>query len=243
MDSLPQEIIDKIIDNLSVTSSLRSSSLVAKRWQRRSQQRLFNEIEFNSEPTVNTWHTEIQSNHSGISSYVKSVGFINITEWRDPTLFGRALKNFDSLTELEIFHTGISNEMLEHVSHGELSRIATLRLRSFRSSLSTMISMIFKFPDLRALFIVDFIVITPGEGQSAHYILPQRRLLDSLLVRGRGNGAVAEALAQHQSASRRLTLDTQPQIIKRLLTFSSISVVELVLIGVYSSCGRSRDRK
>ena len=99
MDSLPQEIIDEIIiiDNLP-HSSLLSTSLVAKRWRKRSQQHALKDILFGSESTVNAWHTKIQSSHSEIPSYAQFVGFTNITDWRDPALFGRVLNNFSSLT-------------------------------------------------------------------------------------------------------------------------------------------------
>ena len=54
-----------------------------------------------------------------------------------------------------------------------------------------------------------------------------------LVVRGRGNGIVSEALADHQFASRRLALDAQPQEIRKPLVFSSVTIVELVLVGVF----------
>ena len=238
MDSLPQEIIDKIIDNLP-RSSLRSASLVAKRWRTRSQQRALDIIWFRSEDTMNRW-LDIQSSPGGISSYLPFVGF-SVIEWTDPTLFGRVLRNF-SLTTLAISGAGISDEMLEYMLYGELGRITTLHLRGLRCSLSTVMSTILAFPNLRDLFIVDPTIV-PREGPSTRSFLSPKRPLDSLLVRGRGNGTVAEALTDYRFMSRRLTLDAQPQNIQKLLTFSSVTIVDLVFIGMYSSCSRPRKRK
>ena len=242
MDSLPQEIIDQIIDNLPYCS-LYFTSLVARRWRTRSQQRAFRRICFFSESALNRWHTEIQSNPGGISSYIRFVGFTWIMEWRDPTLFGRVFRNFSSLTTLAIRVTGISNEMLEDISHGELSRITTLRLRGLRCSPSMAMGIILAFPNLRDLTVIDLAIRVRPEEPSTHSAPPQRIPLDSLLVRQYGNVPIAEALADNRFASRRLTLDAQPQNIQKLLALSSVTVVELVLVGVCSSCGRPRKRK
>ena len=51
MDSIPQELVDAIIDNVS-QSSLPSCSLVAKRWLRKSQRRILGAISFSSEGEV-----------------------------------------------------------------------------------------------------------------------------------------------------------------------------------------------
>ena len=241
MDSLPQEIIDQIIDNLP-HSSLCSTSLVAKRWRKRCQQHAFRRVWFGSESMVDRWHTEIQSNPGGISSYTQFAGFTWIAEWRDPTLFGRVFKNFSSLTTLGIqCITGISGKIFENISHRELCRITTLHIGDLRCSPSTVIAIILAFPNLRDLTVVDHAM--EPEEPSTHSAPPQRRPLDSLFIHGRGNGPIAETLADYRFAPRRLTLDAQPQNIQKLLTFSSATIVELQLVGVYSSCGRPRKRK
>ena len=241
MDSLPQEIIDEIIDNLPHFSLL-STSLVAKMWQERSQQRAFKDVWFRSESMVNAWLTNIQSGRSEISSYVRFVGFSNIINWRDPALFGRVLNNLNSLTELAIFDMEISEEIMEQILHGGFGwRITALNLQRLPWSLSAVMSTILAFPNLRDLVII-YLAIRPGK-LSTHPAPPQRRPLNSLLVRGYGIGPIAEALANHRFASRRLTLEAQPQNIQKLLDLSSAIVVELVLVGVCSSCGRPRVRK
>ena len=232
MDSLPQEIIDEIIDNLP-RSCLRSSSLVARRWRKRSQQRVFSTILFRTESTVKSWYTNVQSDPGGASSYVKFGIFACIDKWTDSALFGRVLGNFNSLTELGIADTGIPDEVLEGVLQGELGGITALHLVGLRCSLPMMISIIVAFPNLQDLTIND-LTIAPREGPSTGPL--PRRLLGLLCVHGGAYGAVTEALVNHRFASRKLTLDAQPRSIQKLLILSSATIVELVLIGVYSLC-------
>jgi len=81
-----------------------SSSLVAKRWQQRSQQHTFAHIKFWQEQQVFLWCTNIPQDPDGILSYVQSVEFSGI-RWSKPTLFGRALKCFSKLELLEMINT------------------------------------------------------------------------------------------------------------------------------------------
>jgi len=110
MNSLPQELIDTVIDNLPLPS-LFSSSLVAQQWRRRSQQRALERIKFLSEAQVGRWCTDFPQDPEGIVSYVHVAGFAGIYSWYDPTIFGRALKNLGSLTELWLSQTKIPDEL------------------------------------------------------------------------------------------------------------------------------------
>ena len=232
MDSLPQEIIDKIIDILP-RSSLRSSSLVGKRWRERSQQRAFHSILFCFQSEVKKWHIGIQAHPCRISSYVQHADFFKITKWSDPALFSRVLRGFSSLTTLSISYVVIPDEVLEYILCGGLSeRITTLRLRWLRSS-ALVISMILAFKNLQNLFIKD-LIITPGEPPLARPIT-QRRPLDSLRV-SECRSRVAEAIANLHFEPRRLSLDVQTENTQRFLVFSSVTVVELTLLGLCSLC-------
>ena len=187
---------------------------------------------------VNRWHAEIQSSPSGISSYTRFVGFGGISEWRDSELFSRVFRNFNSLTTLAIYDTEISDKMLEDISRRELGRITNLHLQGLRCSPSTVMAIIIAFPNLRDLTVVDLVI--RAEEPSTHSVPPQRRPLDSLLVRGHGNGPIAGALAENRFASHRLILDAQPQNVQKYLAFSSVTIFELVFVGVYSLCGLPR---
>ena len=232
MDSLPQETIDEIIDNLP-RSSLRSSSLVAKRWRTRSQQRALFKVLFAKESMVNYWRTDIQSGSGGVSSYVQFAGFDNITEWSDPVLFISVVENFTSLTTLWISQTEIPSGVPERISHGDLGKKVTiLHLRSPLCSLPTVISTIFAFPSLQNLFI-DAFAATSGETLLTYPVLPRSEPLKSLQVT-RSEYRIAEALANLQFASRSLILDVRTKTLQNLLALSPATVVELELRGVYS---------
>ena len=234
MESLPQEIIDEIIDNLP-RSGLRSSSLVAKRWKKRSQQRAFSSILFYSEYTVNSWHIHTQSDPGGVPSYVQCARFSEITDWRDPELLGRVLRNFNSLTTLRVSDTLLPDGMLEQISREQFSKkITTLHLGSPWCSLSTLMSMIIVFPNLQNLLIRKHRFRT-GRVPSDYPVLPQSQPLESLEV-VRCMPGVAETLANLQLTSRRLTLDVKIENIQNLLSISSATIEELELIGVCSFC-------
>ena len=114
MDSLPQEIIDKIIDNLP-HSSLRPSSLVVKRWQKRSQRWAFRGTLFYSESRVKSWHMNTREDPDQIPPNVQSVGFYGFGKWSDTALFNNVLENFNSLNELRIYGIEVTNEMVERI--------------------------------------------------------------------------------------------------------------------------------
>ena len=232
MNSLPQEIIDEIIDDLP-HSSLRSSSLVARRWRKRSQQRAFYMVSFVSESVVNKWHVDTQGDPGGISSYVQRARFYYIAEWKNPALFSRLLENFNSLTTLSIFGTQIPEEVPEHILHrGIGNRITALHLQESPQP-SFVVPMILAFPNLKNLS-VDYLMTVPSGPPLSHPVLPQRRTLDSLQVLGCTRSRVAETLANLHFVSRRLFLDVQTENIHGLLVLSSATIVELVLRGVSS---------
>ena len=124
MNSLPRELINAIIDNIS-GSGLRSSSLVAQRWRRRSQQRAFKCIAIESECKVHLLCKNVSQESDGTSSLVHFAHFIEISQWNVPTLFGRVLKDLISLTSLWAFDTGIPDELQDRISRGELGKEIT----------------------------------------------------------------------------------------------------------------------
>ena len=234
MDSLPQEIIDEIIDNLP-RSSLHSSSLVAKRWRERSQLHVFHTIIFSSECEANEWDANIQNGAGGISSYVKRASFYEIPEWSDPALLCRILENFTSLATLWISKTEIPDGLPERISHGELSKNLTdLYLLSPRCSVSTVISTIIAFPSLQNLSIDDF-TATSREIPPVYPVLPRRGPLHSLRA-VRSEDRVVDALANLHFASHRLILDVKAQNMQKLFILSSVTTTGLVLYGMWSLC-------
>jgi hypothetical protein len=229
MDSIPQELIDAIVDNIP-QSSLPSCSLVAKRWRQKSQRRVLSTIPFSSEDKVNRWCTDIPRDSDGISSYVRHVKIHNIFRWAEPALFSRMLGTLSSLTTLRMYSTEIPDELPAHISRGEFGKgITTLYLRCEYCKLATVTSMILSLPDLKELS-----VVCEGELEEPFLtdsVTPQREPLDSLELLGYVGG-IGEALAEYRFISNRLFLDIDITGMDQLLMLSSETVVELELRGV-----------
>ena len=213
MDSLSQELIDKIIDDLP-RSSLLPCSLVAKRWRRRSQRRAFQEIKFFSEGEVDYGCTGILRDPDGIASYVHAVRFEGINSWNDPATFGRALKNLGSLTTLWVTRTEIPDELPDQIL--SLPNLKVLRIMAAK--------------------------FEPKEPLPTHPAPPQKGPLDWLELRGDVSG-LGETLAKSRLTSRRLSLALRIAGIEQLIVHSSKTVVELKLYGTcyMHSSSRSDD--
>ena len=234
MDSLPQEIIDENIDNLPY-SSLIHSSLVAKRWQKRSQLSLLREIRFIGESRVKKWYTDPACNDpDGISSYVRSVKFFTIAKWSDSTLFNNTLENFSSLDRLWICNVEITDEMVERIPSGKFGeRVTALDLFSPRCSISTVTTVILSLPNLRHLCIGDYGTM-PRELPSTYPATPRRKPFDSLKLVFGNLGAATEAFAKLEFTSRNLCLNVKFSSTWRLLMLSSEILGELTLTGAQS---------
>ena len=232
MDSLPQELINAIIDNIP-GSGLRSSSLVARRWRHRSQQRAFKCIVIESEHEAHLWCKNIsqESDDISISSFVHFAHFIGIPWWNEPALFGRVLKGLASLTALWVFDTGIPDELQDRISRGELGKeITTLGFLFPLCTHATMMSLVLSLPSLKRL-VVQGNGLTSGESPPVHLVTSCGGPLDRLLLRGDVNG-VGETLVKSRFMSRRLILDLSIPRAEQLIALSAETVVELQLYGV-----------
>jgi len=232
MDSIPQELIDAIIDNIP-ESSLPSCSLVAKRWRRKSQQRVLATISFPSERKVKRWCTDIPRDSNGISSYVRHVTIEEICSWVEPALLGQMLESLSSLTTVEIFATEIPDELPGHISRGESGkRITSLDLCVPYCTFVTLTSMILSLPNLKELRVGECDAVSEGPLPT-YSVTPQSRPLDSLELYGCVDG-IGETLARFQFTSSYLSLDVGITNIEQLLLLSSETVVELNLCGAWS---------
>jgi len=230
MNSLPQELVDTVIDSLP-PSSLFSSSLVARRWRRRSQQRALEKIKFLSEDQVNRWCTDFPQDPEGIASYAHVARFEDIDFWYDPTTPGRALKSLGSLTELWLSCTKIPDELPGQISRGELGNgITALCLWCPSCTLATMTSFILSLPNLKVLYILGSMVGSEGPLQS-HPVTSQRAPLDSLELWG-DVGGIGNALVESGFTFRRLSLEVDPWDVEPLIMRSSETMVKLTLYGV-----------
>jgi hypothetical protein len=231
MDSIPQELIDAIIDNVP-QSSLPSCSLVAKRWRRTSQQRILSTISFEDEEEANRWCTDIAQNSDGISSYVRHVKIEYMCRWAEPALLNRMLESLSSLTKLSLFVATIPGELPGYVSCGEFGkRITTLYFHSIHTTLARATSIILSLPNLKELTVKDCDAVTE-DSLPIHSVTSQRGPLNSLELVGYV-GRIGEALAKARLISSRLSLDVAVTGAEQLLMLSSETVVELKLRGVW----------
>ena len=234
MDSLPNELIDAIVDNLP-PSNLHSSSLVARRWRARSQQRILDSITFSSQDNVDRWYWDVQRGRNRVVSYVRSAKFRGIGSWIEPALFGRVLKGFCSLTTLEVDICAIPDELQDQILRGEFGRgITNLSLRLPRCDLSTVASMILPLPDLKKLTVT--VIEKPPKQPSSTPIAPQRRSIDVLKLYLYAN-EVAEALIQARLTSRCICVGHAISSVHRVLAISSETLVALTLEGGWFSAG------
>lgn len=230
MDSLPQETIDGIIDNLP-RSSLYSSSLVARQWRTRSQQRILDSIIFSSQDKVDRWHSDVQIGGNRILSYVRSVEFRDIEPWNEPALFGRVLKGFRSLETLKVHECAIPDELVGQILRGEFGGgITTLSIRRVqRCDLSTIIPMILSLPNLKNLTV--WADETRSRQPPPTSVVSQTRSVNVLKLYFYAN-EIAEALIRSRLTSRYICLGGAISSVHRLLAISSETLVGLMLGGL-----------
>ena len=233
MEAFPQELIDKVIDDLP-HSSLRSCSLIGRRWRRRSQERFFASIEFSYEHHLVRWWTKIPQDSGGIPSYVRHVRFMFIHGWNEPALFGRVLKTFTSMTSLFMLDTAIPppDELPGSVSFGEFGKkTKLLGLVSPRCTVATITTLVLSLPNLERFYLLGE---SPKKPPSTLPHAPQRGPLVELQLHAARSG-VGTTLAQCGLTSRKLSLIASDAGLEQLLTLSSEIVVELRLHDVWHS--------
>ena len=226
---LPQELIEAIIDHLP-HPSLPSSSLTARRWRTRSQQRIFDSIVLSSQSKMNHWCSIVQRSQNRIVSYVHSVEFYEIHSWDEPELFGRVIRGFCSLERLKVWRCAIPEVLAHQISRGELGGgITTLSLQFPSCDLSTIISMVLSLPELKKLEVT--LGGEPSIQSSSTSIASRGRSLDLLELLLHAN-EVAEVLIQSRFTFRHICLGSSISSVHRLLTISSKALVSLTLEGV-----------
>lgn len=231
MDTLAQELIDEIIDNVP-RQDMPSSSLVARSWRRKSQKRNFEHVLFMFD-NLDLWEFNIPQDLDGIPSYVRHVRF-KFTHFShlEPGTLSRVLKSFGSMVSLAIDNTNLPppEELAVPLSLGEFGNITRLILVYVVDPLSVITSFIFSFPNLREL-ITYHLDLWPDEPFPTIPDASQRGLLElpSIHSTERDN---YPAFAQLGLASRRLSLDPSCHGIELFIKRSSETMVALTLIGM-----------
>ena len=176
MEHVPQELVDKFIDELKDNNqSLRACSLVSRYWVSRSRRHLFQRIVFPTADRLAKYCDMFPTNHI-VHSYVRGLAII---QWnRDPWIGRRALRcglehlqNFRALESLIL--AGITNgsargfDAIEALADGlrvAAPSIKTLKLVHWKVSSTTLIEFICRFPSLDTLVVedMDYLVGLPG---------------------------------------------------------------------------------
>ena len=227
MDSLPQELVDTIIDNIPESDRI-SCSLVAKRWQHRSQKHAFENLKIHLmyEKDVKDWYTSFPQG----SPHVRFVKLLQIYVWNDPARFCRVLKGLTSLTTLEACATQIPGEFLDYISRGGFGKkITTLTFRWLYCTHTTLMSMILSSPSLKRLTVGGGSIILE-DLLPIHSITSHRGPLELLDLHGNLD-TVGKTLVESQFTSSHLSLDVATAHTEQLIVLSSRIVVELELHG------------
>lgn len=233
MDSLPQELLEEIIDHLPKRDTS-ASSLISRRWRRRSQQRYCETICFFSAHRVVLWEANIPN---GILSYIRHVRFIGAPRISlEPTTLGRILKPLGPRLTLTMHNVRIllPGELTDPVSLGEFGKGVTRLVlsRALYTPLTALVSFIFSFPNLKELVVND-ILLTSYELPP---ILPdaQKRGPLELLVLWKIPRSLGTDLIRRQLTSQTLCLNPRCGDMGELVFISAESVATLILFGMRS---------
>ena len=157
----PQELVDRVVDNLDDPRHLRACSLVSSKWLERSRRRLFANVSLNTW-NFDRWQKKIPPGPNGISGYVRSLALRqarSIVSLEPETLMGimdhltsfRRLKtlilqdaNFDDL-----FDGPSLTECFGHFGHS----VTSVYLCGVSTDTTTLLFFINLFPNLNYLTI------------------------------------------------------------------------------------------
>ena len=174
MERIPQELVDKFIDELRDEESLLTSSLISRCWVGRSRHHLFQRVVFTTAQVFARYCDLFPTNHS-VQPYVRGVA---ITQWnRQPWINNQVLhyglehlKAFRSLESLIL--AGITNgptqsgNTIKALADGfevVAPSIKTVKLVHWKVSPAGLIEFICRFPSLDNLVVedVDYLVGLP----------------------------------------------------------------------------------
>jgi hypothetical protein len=210
---------------------MRSCSLVAKRWRRRSQQRLFSIVLFAFYDFAR-WEINIPQDTDGIPSYVHHVRFNHLPPRLEPGTLSRVLKSFPSLVSLEFDQTKLPPpaELAVPLSLGEFGNgITRLILIRVYGPFDVITSFVFSLPNLKELVMTD-VEFEPGGSPPIVPDASRRGPLELFMVQGRR--IPCNALALWKLASRRLLLNPSVERMELLIGASSETMELLTLRGM-----------
>lgn len=161
--TFPQEVIDDLIDWVSVSSvgqrdpHLRSCSLVAWSWARRSRQHLFHTIELGSTTDISNWIRNTRPGVGGVSGYVRKLWMnSNWDQWSQRFPSAEHLRSFTRVEELRLTYWRCGKATMEEVAEafgGSWPSVRSLSVSLPRGDAGSFLHFLSLFPHLDDLSI------------------------------------------------------------------------------------------
>jgi len=237
MEYLAQELTDGIIDCVPL-ECMRSCSLVARNWRRRSQQRNFEIIWFKNEDLAGRWYTRISQDPEGIPSYVRLAQFGGLSYCREPGMLDRILRCFVNLRSLRLIQVELSllSEQRNPIRFDNFGRgVTELLINNPVCTYSTFISLILSLPCLDNLVLLN--PEPKGTPPPTSLSTPKRVLKELSLSRGRLE--VAITLSQCPLSFRTIVIYRPPCMegssagLRALIAASSGTVRNITIGGKF----------
>lgn len=171
MPDLPQELIDKIIDEISQcdsTHSLRACCLVQKRWVERSRRHLFKEVSLYATDHFKNWIKLIPSGSNGPYHHVRTLMYRQGTAVLGPKqlldLYPGHFVSFTGLESLQIFNLSLRRFTPTSMqkAFGPIGRLMrTLVVKDVVLTLNSLLMFLVHFPRLKTLYLGDNLITVP----------------------------------------------------------------------------------
>ena len=178
--SLPHELLDEILDYLSLDDeqdkqSLRNCSLVAKSWTNPSRRRLFETVEILG-ANIQSWLDTIPPANDELLRHVRSLSYVtrNALPWTARRPKGRVhvlrdyLPSFHKLQHLSLSHTHIPSDISKQIEIFSAFRhtLSRLALKHCTVTMSALVALINFFPNLDRLDLRYILEEVDGEPAS-----------------------------------------------------------------------------
>jgi len=172
MPNLPQELIDKIIDEVTqqgaLTSTLCACSLVQKRWVERSRRHLFKSLSLYRLDDFQNWINLIHSGPNGLHHHVRYLSYRQGPAMLGPKqlldIYPDHFTSFTKLETLQIFNLSLRQftPTSMNKAFGPVgSSVRTLLIKDVVLTLNSLLMFLVHFPRLQALELGDNLNILP----------------------------------------------------------------------------------
>ena len=244
--SLPQELIDEILDYLPLDDeqdqqSLRNCSLVAKSWTNPSRRRLFKIVEI-GETNIQSWLDTIPPANNELLRHARSLYYItNAASWSDRQAKHRIdvlrdyLPSFHHLQHLSLSSMHIPSDISQQIEIFSAFRhtLSRLGFNCCTVTISAIVALINFFPNLHRLDLRYILEEADGEPASPLCRLLIRKLhISSFHDRGLG---ILDQLSELGLVFKELTViewsaKTALRILSRIVDSMGVNVKRLRLL-------------